>query len=112
MTRKKSIKKKKDAYRDIASRRIIRLFQLAYGAAKNGEMNLADRYVNLARRISMRYLVKIPREYKLLFCKHCYRYIIPGVNARIRINKGRRTVTCIGCNGIMRMPLKNKMTNM
>ncbi|MEM0492729.1 MAG: ribonuclease P protein component 4 [Candidatus Thermoplasmatota archaeon] len=106
--KKKLLKKRKDIYKNIAKHRITRLFQLACDTALAGDIKLANRYVMLARKISMRYLVKMPKEYKLLFCKYCYGYMLPGVNTRVRINKGRRTVTCLQCKGIMRMPLKSK----
>ena len=96
----------KNIHKRIALSRIQRLFRLAEEYALRGRMNLADRYVFLARKIAMRYLVSIPSEFKRCFCKHCYRYLLPGVSGRIRINKGRIVVYCFNCNRYTRMPLK------
>jgi len=90
----------------IALRRMQRLFRLAEEYALCGRMKLADRYVFLARKISMRYLVPIPQEFKRCFCKHCYRYLLPGVSGRVRIQGGKIVVYCLNCNRFTRMPVK------
>jgi ribonuclease P protein subunit RPR2 len=52
----------------------------------------AKRYVQLARKLSMRYRVEVPKRFKKRFCKVCNRYWIPGYNLSIRMNKRNRTV--------------------
>ncbi len=92
----------------IAQRRIIKLFSLAEQYALAGRYNLSNRYVNIARKISMRYLVSIPKEYKRKFCKNCYCYLLPSVNCRVRIHQGKLVIYCFNCKKYMRIPLKNK----
>ena len=96
--------------REIALERIRRLFTLAIEVIHE-HPDLADRYVEIARRISMRTRVPIPREYRRLICRHCKRFILPGVNSRVRI-QGRRephvVITCLKCGGYMRIPLRRK----
>ena len=106
----KKKKGNKKVYKKIAISRIQQLFRLAEQRALCGQMNLADRYVFLARKISMRYLVPIPREFKRCFCKHCYRYLLPGVSGRMRIHRGRIVVYCFNCKKYTRMPLKNRLS--
>ncbi|MBU2564846.1 MAG: ribonuclease P protein component 4, partial [Candidatus Thermoplasmatota archaeon] len=48
-----------------------RLFTLAEKESLKHNMDRADRYVELARKIGMRYNVSIPAKYKRRFCKHC-----------------------------------------
>ena len=105
---KKNAKDKKIRKR-IALQRICRLFHLAEEYALCGRMNLSDRYVFLARKISMRYLVPIPKEFKRCFCKHCYSYLLPGISGRIRIHNGRIVVYCFNCHKYTRMPLKHRL---
>ena len=31
------------------------------------------------------------------FCHHCYRYMVPGVNMRVRVHHGWVAVTCLEC---------------
>ena len=98
--------KDKQIQKTIAKKRIARLFELAEKNALKGKLNLANRYVNLARKISMRYLVPIPKEYKLRFCKHCYSYLLPNVSCRVRISSGKTIIYCKNCKKYMRIPLK------
>lgn len=102
--------KKKKRYKlvqkNIARRRIEKLFIMAEEAALQNRFNLANRYVEIARKISMRYLVQIPKRFKRCFCKNCYRYMLPGRTARIRINHGKIVVFCFNCKKISRFIIK------
>ena len=99
--------KNKKFQKTIADKRINKLFSMAEQRALSGNFNLADRYVELARKISMRYLVPIPKEYKRRFCKHCYSYLLPHVTCRIRIHRGKLIIYCHNCKRYTRIPLKN-----
>ncbi|MEF8847670.1 MAG: ribonuclease P [Candidatus Thermoplasmatota archaeon] len=92
----------------IAKQRIDRLFQLAEKKAKQDTIHLADRYVEIARKISMKYLVKMPRKYKRRYCKHCYSYFYPNRTCRIRIYRGRVIYYCYNCKKFTRIPLNQK----
>jgi len=101
---KRKINKKKQ--KQIARKRIHRLFELAYSRAKNENFEMANRYVHLACKISMKHLVKIPYEYKRCFCKHCYCYLLPDVNSRFRIKNGKLIIFCKNCKNYTRIPIK------
>ncbi|RLF28699.1 MAG: ribonuclease P [Thermoplasmata archaeon] len=105
MSRRRNAREKR-IQKQIAKGRIRWLFQLAEKYALSGRFDLSNRYVELARKISMRYLVPIPRGFKRFFCKHCYRYLLPGVNCRFRIHRGRIIIQCFNCRKYMRIPLK------
>ncbi len=94
--------------KSIAMQRIRRLFKLAKNVIHEDEA-LAQRYVSLARKVSMVSRVRIPREYRRLVCKNCKRFILPGVNCRVRIQQHREPhvlVTCEHCSKHMRFPTK------
>ncbi len=94
----------------IALRRIRRLFELALKVVRE-EPDLADRYAELARRIAMKARVRIPPEYKRLICKHCKRFIVPGLTCRVRLQPRREphiAITCLRCGGIYRIPIKGR----
>lgn len=93
---------------DIARERIVLLMEQADRAALAGKMDLADRYVDMARRVGMRYNVRFPLMYRRRFCKGCYRYLQPGSTSRIRMNRGRVVTTCLRCGHVMRRPLGDK----
>lgn len=96
-------------YKIIAGRRIEELFELAKEEALKERLDRADRYVEIARKIGMKYRVRIPKKYKLLFCKRCYRFLLPGITARVRIVKGKITIYCFYCRSYRRIPLKKDL---
>jgi ribonuclease P protein subunit RPR2 len=89
----------------IAGERIDILFDLAEEEALSNNLPRATRYVDLARRIGMRYNVRIPGKFKRKYCKHCHSFLLPGENSRVRIRGGRIIVFCENCNQYMRMPI-------
>ena len=68
----------------------------------NKNRNLSNKYVKLARKAAMRVNLRIPRELKRKFCKHCYSYLVPGKNSRVRIHKSRIIYYCFNCKKYMR----------
>ena len=103
---KKKIQKHKKNQKIIAKTRIDRLFNLAEQCALSDRLYLADRYVEIARKISMRYLTPIPKEYRKRYCKHCYSYLLPHTTSRIRIHRGKIIIYCYNCNKYTRIPIK------
>jgi len=103
-------KKKKEPQRkpfnvDMAEERIQRLFELAEKAYLQ-KPDLADRYVDIARRISMRHRVGIPGDLKKRVCKKCGSYLVPGENCRVRLDGSRILITCLKCGAVKRYPYK------
>lgn len=92
----------------IALQRIRQLFTLAIRKALQGDLKLADRYIHLARKLSMKYLVPIPAEYKRLFCKQCYCFLLAGVTGSTRLHRGKIVWHCCKCGHYTRMPLHGK----
>jgi ribonuclease P protein subunit RPR2 len=105
MAGKRTYKSKPENQVKIAKERIAELFKQAESAfSKNPE--LSDRYVALARKISMRLKVRIPPLLKRRFCKHCYSYLVPGKNCRVRTHEGKVVYTCGVCKKFMRFPYR------
>jgi ribonuclease P protein subunit RPR2 len=89
----------------LARERINVLFREAEAAfPENPER--AHRYVALARRIAMRQRIRMDRNLRRRFCHQCYRYLVPGVNMRVRVHRGRVVVTCTYCGSRTRYPLR------
>lgn len=97
--------KSKEDLRKIALERIEILFKEAEKQFKK-HPELSNRYVKLARKIAMKVTLKIPKKYKRRFCKHCYSYLRPGVNCRVRNYKSRVTYYCLHCKRYMRFVIK------
>ncbi|QKQ98560.1 ribonuclease P [Candidatus Nanohaloarchaea archaeon] len=87
----------------IAEERIERLFQLAEKRIGR-EDELADRYVELARKIGMKEEVSIPSDLRKKFCSNCYSYLKPGYNCEIKLNSDKKKVEykCRECGNIDR----------
>ena len=101
--KKRRTRKKPTDQAHIAHERIEILFEQAEKEFNN-DSALSDRYVEIARKISMKYNVPIPQKYKKRFCRHCKTYLVYGANARVRINSRKRhiLITCLSCNKKMR----------
>ncbi|MGB9713393.1 MAG: ribonuclease P protein component 4 [Candidatus Bathyarchaeales archaeon] len=98
-----------DDTRRIALSRIRTLFSLANEIYSEDPV-LAQRYVDVARRIAMAARVRLPKEYRRQVCRHCKSFILPGVNCRVRVKQKREphvVVTCFNCGKHMRIPLKD-----
>jgi len=97
-------RKKPEAWTKIAKERIALLFEQAESeSGKHPER--AKRYVELARRIGMRYNVRLEGK-RMQFCKRCNSYLRPGVNCRVRTRKDKQAVvvTCLACGSVSRHP--------
>jgi len=106
--RKGRFEREKEKRREIAKERVARLLEMAEKRGLSGDFKYASRYTSLARRISMRYNVRMPRRFKLFFCKDCGAYLQPAVNSKVRLTGDRITRTCTGCGGRYRVPIKKK----
>ena len=89
----------------IAKNRVKFLFQHAKEVFRQ-DSRLADKYVKLARRIAMKYKIRLHSSLKKRFCKHCHKYLVPGVNSRVRIHKHRIIYYCFNCKHYMRHTIK------
>jgi ribonuclease P protein subunit RPR2 len=78
-------------------------------------IELANRYVELARKYSMSSKVTIPK-YKQLICHKCKKLMIPGISSRHRIQSrkkrgSRYVITCLKCNHSVHIFIKQKKTS-
>jgi ribonuclease P protein subunit RPR2 len=97
--------RKPNKFKEIAENRITELFRQAELRFKK-QPELSDRYVAIAKKIAMKYKVKIPEEFKRRFCKHCLKYLVPGANCRVRLTEHKIVYTCLTCKKFMRIPYK------
>ncbi len=101
---------RKPGYQDrIAKERIKSLLAQAKAVFKENP-ELAHRYAGLARRISLRYNIRLPREMKRHICKKCHRYLVPGSNCQVRARREKQAVIirCLECGHIMRFPYRTE----
>ena len=101
----KKYQKKPEQQIKIAKNRIKVLFQLAKESFKE-DSKLSDKYVKVARRIAMKYKIRLGSQLKKRICKHCRKYLVPGINCRVRIHKHRIIYYCLSCKHYIRHPIK------
>lgn len=99
------MKNNKKENQRIAQERISGLFKQASLIFKE-DSKLSNRYMNLARKISLKHKTPFSKEQKIQFCKKCQSFLVPGNNARIRTNKGKLVVLCLNCKHISRYKYK------
>ncbi len=100
------LRREKRLERRIAKERIRILFEVME-KMKHEDYELARRYVELARRIAMKYRLKLPKRYKILFCKKCLYPYVEG-KFRVRVRKSRVIITCLNCGFERRIPIRPK----
>lgn len=87
-----------------AGERIQDLFGLAESEAhRSPSSRLPDRYVALARRVGMRYNVRLLPELREFYCRGCSSYWVEGRTVRTRLRAGRRVRTCLRCGRVRRV---------
>ena len=97
----------KNSKKQIATQRMQILFHNALSNAKNN-LELAERQAEIAKKISMKFKIKMPFEISSSFCKKCKKFIAPGINSRTRLGKGKIKsirITCCFCEHTYRKVL-------
>ena len=89
----------KNSKKQIATQRMQILFHNALSNAKNNP-RLAERQAEIARKISMKFKIKMPFEISSSFCKKCKKFIPPGIASKIRLGSKPKSIriTCSYCN--------------
>ena len=83
---------------------------------KQAELNVktnpsySRRYVELARKIAMRYTIRLPKTVKRMICKKCNSFLVAGENCTVRTNPKQQAViiTCKNCVAIQRFPYRKE----
>ena len=98
----KMVRKKKRNWKEVrksAEMQVREYMNEALDTASSS-LELADRYVEIVRGISMRCKVRVPRRYRVHMCRRCKRLLVPGLTSRVRVRSNRKkhiTVTCLYC---------------
>ncbi|MCI4325947.1 MAG: hypothetical protein L3K00_08770 [Thermoplasmata archaeon] len=94
----------------VAGERVNDLFALAASESPRGPTGYSDRYVRLARKVGMRYNVRLLPEYRELYCRGCSTFWVEGRTVRTRLRSGRRVRTCLVCGRQRRVQLRGPTT--
>jgi ribonuclease P protein subunit RPR2 len=89
--------------RTVADERIEQLADRAAAATADCEVERARAYVRRARAIAQRQRLTLPKSFRHRTCDRCDAYLVPGKNARVRLQDGHVVVTC-DCGAMARYP--------
>ncbi|MCS7134877.1 MAG: ribonuclease P [Candidatus Aenigmarchaeota archaeon] len=94
---------------EIAKERIKILFNLAKSNV-DAHPERARRYIEIARKIGLRYNIRFDRQKKKSFCKKCNTPFIVGKTCIYRLDSKRKTlnIICKNCGNIIRNPYKGR----
>jgi ribonuclease P protein subunit RPR2 len=73
---------------------------LVKSALKEKDEALAARQAHQAKKIAMRFRVRLPYEARQLYCKKCKAFIVPGRGSRVRVGRAKTRairITCLRC---------------
>lgn len=103
-------KLQKKKQKSIAKERIEILFKEADNVFKKYP-GLANRYVEMARKIAMKTKLKMPKKFKRRYCRNCHSYFKHGVNCRVRVNNSMVLCYCFNCKKYTRIPFKKEKSS-
>ena len=78
---------------------------LVKSALKEIDESLAAKQALQAKKIAMRFRVRLPYDVRQLYCKRCKAFIVPGRSARVRVGRAKTRavrITCLKCGHIYR----------
>ena len=90
----------KNSKKEIATQRILILFDNAVSNARSNP-KLAERQAHIAKKIAMRFKIKMPWQIRSSFCKKCKKFIVPNISSRVRIGRSNVKsirITCKFCS--------------
>lgn len=97
------MKSRKAAKADAAD--LVKLLTKSAVTLSHTNMALAREQAALARRVRLRFNVRLDSSLKGFTCRGCKSLLVPGVNARVRLGHGKPTiirVTCADCGRVNR----------
>ena len=86
----------------IAQFRMERLLEMMREEMLAGNETRGKRYLEHARRLSMRTKTPLPKGYP--YCRACGNPLIPGRNCRVRLRSQRVVYHCLACDAKRRVP--------
>ena len=97
--------KNKAKEKRLAKEKVEALFKQAKDSFKK-DPNLSHNLVRKARNMAMKHKIRLSSSLKRRFCSHCYCFLMPSVNCRVRAQRGKVVYYCLSCKRFTRLPYK------
>ncbi len=101
------MKRRRASREDAAA--IVRLLTESSVSLAGTDLNLAREQAALARKVMLRFNVRLDPSLKRFTCRGCKSLLVPGVNARVRLGHGKPAtlrITCSDCGHVNRKILE------
>jgi len=88
---------------------LVKLLTESAVALSHTDVDMAKQQAALARRVKLRFNVRLDPSLRGFTCRGCKGLLVPGVNARVRLGHGKTTilrVTCADCGHVNRKIVK------
>lgn len=97
------MKSRKGAKEEAAS--IVMFLTASAVALSHTDPAMAREQAALARKVKLKFNVRLDPSLRRFTCRGCKGLLVPGVNARVRLGHGKQTVirvTCADCGRVNR----------
>ena len=97
------VKQRREARGDAAA--VARLLTESSVVLARTDMELARRQAALAKRVTLKFNIRLGPSLKRFTCRGCKSLLVPGVNARVRLGHGKPgliRITCLDCGRVSR----------
>jgi ribonuclease P protein subunit RPR2 len=97
------VKPRRAAKEDAAS--LVKLLTESAVALSHTDPVIAKQQAALARKVKLRFNVRLDHSLQRFTCRGCKGLLVPGVNARVRLGHGKTKmlrVTCTDCGHVNR----------
>lgn len=84
---------------------VVRLLTQSAVSLSHSNLAIAREQAALARKVKLKFNVRLEPSLKRFTCRGCKGLLVPGVNARVRLGHGKTTiirVTCLECGHVNR----------
>lgn len=88
---------------------VVKLLTESAVSLSRTDPELAKEQAALARKVKLRFNVRLDSSLTRFTCRGCKGLLVPGVNARVRLGHGKQTilrVTCLDCGHVNRKVAK------
>jgi RNase P subunit RPR2 len=90
------VRPRKAAKEDAAA--LVRLLTESAVSLSHKDLKLAKEQAALARKVKLRFNVRLDPSLRRFTCRGCKSLLVPGVNARVRLGHGKPTIVRITCS--------------
>ena len=91
-----------------AAASLVKLLTESAVALSHTDPAMARQQAALARKVKLKFNVRLEASLRAFTCRGCKGLLVPGVNARVRLGHGKTTiirVTCLDCGHVNRKVL-------